>query len=243
MPQIDIRRLAVLTVLAGLGCGDHTASKQVQGTPPALTDDGSGGHAAAAQGRGGDPKGTTGAGAGEVTGTGGSTAIGTGGSPASPADMFPADRFTDICGPCEGESPDALSFECYCALTGCKDKHPSQLPSFNCEHAYKFGELDGFDPTLSYVAHGCGLVAISISHSTGGTTLVYRESDHELVGGGYGIDCCGVAKICGKVTGFYQTANADLSQCPDYTICSPCAPGGLHSLCSEAELPDADGGT
>jgi hypothetical protein len=86
------------------------------------------------------------------------------------------------------------------------------------------------------------MIAILKSFSTGGTTVVYRESDHELVGGGWGIDAGG-PKVCGQTWGFYRTANVDLSQCADYTICSPCAPGGLHPLCSKDELPDADGGT
>jgi hypothetical protein len=127
------------------------------------------------------------------------------------------------------------SFECVCALAGCTPHaRVAELPTFDCVHTIESGSW--FDSSLSYVAHGCGLVAFMHSYSTGGTTRVYRESDHELVGAGIGQDTS--FAICNTAT--YMTANTDLSLCPDYTICSPCGPG-RYPACDGGET-EYDGG-
>lgn len=160
----------------------------------------------------------------------------TGGAPAFTGPR-PDTRGAGVCD-C-GDSQDiittASSLECVCELAGCTPHvRVAELPTFNCATTTESGSW--FDSTLSYVAHGCGLVAIMHSFSTGGTTRVFRESDHELVGAGIGQDT-GFA-ICN--TAAYTTANTDLSLCPDYTICSPCGPG-LYPACPDADT-DIDGG-
>jgi hypothetical protein len=60
---------------------------------------------------------------------------------------------------------------------------------------------------------------------------VYRESDHELVGG---------ANLTDEGGGC-ATPNSDLTACADHSICDPC-PGGFHDLCPASEVGDGDGG-
>lgn len=169
-----------------------------------------------------------------VGGVGGRFEIGdTGGGPAIGTPP-PDERGAGVCDCSNSQGViTPASFECVCALAGCTPhEHVAELPAFDCVNNTESGTW--FDYSQSYVAHGCGLVAIMHSHSTGGTTRVYRESDHELVGAGIGQDT-GFA-ICNTAT--YMTANTDLSLCPDYTICSPCR-SGLYPVCPGDEVDDA----
>lgn len=169
------------------------------------------------------------------TGTGGVTdfRLGAGGAPGFMGFQQGDNRGAGVCD-CDGEHSDfsiTVSLECACNLAGCKPHdHPAQLPSFDCARANQSPTF--FDPSLSYFARGCGLVAIMTSHSTGGTALVFRESDHELVGAAVSDDT--PWGICRSPE--YMTANVDLSQCPDYTICSPCPPGGIYPLCADGDV-------
>jgi hypothetical protein len=99
------------------------------------------------------------------------------------------------------------------------------------------GKTGSFDAFFSHIEHGCGLVAVQLSGGTGGTRLVYRESDHELVGGL--IDGDSEFGICERNA--YTTDNADLTHCPDYTICDICGPA-MNALCSSVDLEEADAG-
>lgn len=171
-----------------------------------------------------------------VGGTGGGFEGDTGGGPAIGVPP-PDNRGAGVCDCSKSQGIiTPASFECVCALAGCTPHaHVAELPVFDCANSTESGSW--FDYSTSYVAHGCGLVAIMHSYSTGGTTRVYRESDHELVGAGIGQDT-GFA-ICDTAT--YMTANTDLSLCPDYTICSPCH-AGLYPACPGSQTED-DGGT
>jgi hypothetical protein len=159
------------------------------------------------------------------TGTGGTTVTGTGGAPGF--NEFVQEPGIGVCD-CGGETGAfglIVSLECACDLAVCKPHdHPAQLPSFDCAS-------NSFDRQRSYIARGCGLVAIVTNHGLGGTTLVYRESDHELLGAAVSSDIGWGA--CKQFA--YATANADLSQCPDYTMCSPCS-GGDYPLCSDGDV-------
>jgi hypothetical protein len=200
-------------LFAGLGCAEHHSPAQTGDAKPALQDDGTGGHAIVTNdGTGGATIGTGGA----TSGSDG-TMIGSGGAAAGP------------------DRTDVAKRDCACSPGSCNGEPYDQRlkAALDCHTTYYH------DPLWSPIHHGCGLVSISIGNGIIGTTWVYRESDHELVGGGSFSD---------DGTGC-QTENTDLSHCPDYSSCAPCAYGpettagtaGLD-LCPESEAADADAG-
>jgi hypothetical protein len=218
-------RWAALALFAGLGCADHHSSTQTEDAKHAPRDDGTGGHASVTSSATG---GVTSGSGGATSGSGGATS-GTGGAAAVPV----GNREHGCCGP---DRTDVAKLDCACTPGLCEAQPYDQRlkAALDCHPTYDH------DPLWSPIHHGCGLVSISIGNGIVGSTWVYRESDHELVGGGSFSD---------DGTGC-QTENTDLSHCPDYSTCSPCSYGpatsvgtAAYDLCPESDAADADGGS